>query len=824
SYQKFVIHHIEIIRDGKRINKLEADKIKLLQRETQLEGNVYNGVVSVSVVLDDVRVGDVLDVAYTIKGANPVFKGKFMDSGWAGSIRGPVAFYQYRLVAPANRKLYYKSDGKAIKVEHNKLKTGEQEYVFKRESAALLHVDANAPYSAAFDDMIIFSEYKDWAEIAEWGTALFAERDEKSPAVEKKAKEIMTRFATPEERVLAALDFVQKDVRYFGNEFGEGTHQPNQPENVIQQRFGDCKDKVFLLVSLLKRMNIAASPVLVSTYLGPETDRMLPTAFAFNHVIAKVELNGVTYWLDATRANQTGSLANRQIRGFGKGLVVEKGTKNLTDMPSWLNQLQGQVVDTFTVNKFAEGALLDSRITYYGDLAESVRASMATRSAAEVETQFKEPYVRTYPSLITSRPLRSENSTTENAITIIQQFKLPGLWSFPEEGPLVADVALWSLVDALRYPSQEQRRDPFVINYPGVFRHNVIFKYPENVYKQNNSQNLTDGDSAFVLKQTVDATLNMAEFDTEIRFLKDQVEPGEWAAHTAKLNQLTPRMRFTTTVPSIAVTDLPLLTQRVENLKREVMSGHSEYKTGFQVNTAARIISLTAQLDAGRLPDNLKAQALNRRGVAYDSLGQFGKARADLAAAVELAPDSLPYLADLASNALYAGDYKRAIETANKVLAKDPTDQEALETRSTANFFLKHYREATTDLDALMKTSSLQRRNYPLIWLFMAHKRAGNGADKAFAPYADMTLPDSWPRPIVDYMLGKRDIDSVLSMANTGKDAKPQLCEAYYYLGEWLLMNGDKRRALEFFQKSLDQGILEYREYPFAQMELENYR
>ncbi|XHR98086.1 hypothetical protein ACFJIV_16335 [Mucilaginibacter sp. UC70_90] len=37
-----------------------------------------------------------------------------------------------------------------------------------------------------------------------------------------------------------------------GIEIGEYSHRANNPEKVFRQRYGDCKDKSLLLVSMLK--------------------------------------------------------------------------------------------------------------------------------------------------------------------------------------------------------------------------------------------------------------------------------------------------------------------------------------------------------------------------------------------------------------------------------------------------------------------------------------------------------------------------------------------------------------------------------------------
>jgi len=72
TYQTLVMHHLFIERDGKQIEKLEASRVELLQRETQLERRIYDGRVTASIVLQDVRVGDQIEKIRYLKTASPI--------------------------------------------------------------------------------------------------------------------------------------------------------------------------------------------------------------------------------------------------------------------------------------------------------------------------------------------------------------------------------------------------------------------------------------------------------------------------------------------------------------------------------------------------------------------------------------------------------------------------------------------------------------------------------------------------------------------------------------------------------------------------------
>jgi transglutaminase-like putative cysteine protease len=97
-------------------------------------------------------------------------------------------------------------------------------------------------------------------------------------------------------------------VRYLGIEMGLHSHKPAAPDKVIEQRYGDCKDKARLLVSLLQGMGLEAHCVLVNTDNGVRLTKALPTPTLFNHAIVRTQINARIYWRDPTRTHQSGSL------------------------------------------------------------------------------------------------------------------------------------------------------------------------------------------------------------------------------------------------------------------------------------------------------------------------------------------------------------------------------------------------------------------------------------------------------------------------------------------------------------------------------------
>ena len=112
--------------------------------------------------------------------------------------------------------------------------------------------------------------------------------------MQKKIKEIETANSSDEEKTKAALQFVQDDIRYMGIEIGENSHKPADPSKVFAQRFGDCKEKSYLLCVMLRAMNIDASPVLINTVSKKSISELLPAPTDFDHLTVRVKLDNLS--------------------------------------------------------------------------------------------------------------------------------------------------------------------------------------------------------------------------------------------------------------------------------------------------------------------------------------------------------------------------------------------------------------------------------------------------------------------------------------------------------------------------------------------------
>ncbi len=138
------LHTLNLHRDGRVQDRLATARIKVLQRETELEYRIYDGGRTLDISLDDVRPGDIVEFAYSVQGGNPMFGGRefgTFDVQW----RSPVHRLHRRLRLPVGRDVIrfqaYLTDLRPTR----QVKDGWIEYVWQADDVPPLPRQTGTP-------------------------------------------------------------------------------------------------------------------------------------------------------------------------------------------------------------------------------------------------------------------------------------------------------------------------------------------------------------------------------------------------------------------------------------------------------------------------------------------------------------------------------------------------------------------------------------------------------------------------------------------------------------------------------------------------------
>jgi len=142
------------------------------------------------------------------------------------------------------------------------------------------------------------SSFTSWADVGAWYEGLQRPRVQVTSRLRSTAEEISKGKVTDEEKIRAIYDYVASRFRYIGIDLGVGRYTPHAAEDVLANRYGDCKDKHTLFAALLEAVGLHAYPALISSKYKLDVD--VPSPSLFNHVITAIPKGDSYLFLDTT--------------------------------------------------------------------------------------------------------------------------------------------------------------------------------------------------------------------------------------------------------------------------------------------------------------------------------------------------------------------------------------------------------------------------------------------------------------------------------------------------------------------------------------------
>jgi hypothetical protein len=127
-----------------------------------------------------------------------------------------------------------------------------------------------------------------WRAIGQWVTTLEANRPDPSPEITAKVQGLIAGAPDFYAKLSRITESIQKDIRYFVVSRGIGGLQANHAADIFRNRYGDCKDKSTLVISMLQVAGIRAYYVPVDDRRGivdPDDPSLVG-----NHMITAIEV------------------------------------------------------------------------------------------------------------------------------------------------------------------------------------------------------------------------------------------------------------------------------------------------------------------------------------------------------------------------------------------------------------------------------------------------------------------------------------------------------------------------------------------------------
>ena len=163
-------------------------------------------------------------------------------------------------------------------------------------------VESNLPSDVSHLPIVAFSTGVSWQAMAREYSRIVDEHSDQT-SVQSIVDGLIAGKTAKADKEAAIIEWVDREIRYTGIEFDEGAIVPHDPVEVLNHKYGDCKDKATLLVTMLGAAGIPAYVALLNAGSRLDVPADLPGMGLFDHAIVYVPGKpgqGPDLWIDAT--------------------------------------------------------------------------------------------------------------------------------------------------------------------------------------------------------------------------------------------------------------------------------------------------------------------------------------------------------------------------------------------------------------------------------------------------------------------------------------------------------------------------------------------
>jgi hypothetical protein len=136
-------------------------------------------------------------------------------------------------------------------------------------------------------------------DLYDWSRQLVLSVENEENTIRTFAQEITVNASSEEEKIKIVYEWVQENIRYMADHAGIAGYKPEPPQDVLRNKYGDCKGMANLLKHLLCSLGFDARLAWIGTnHLAYSLS--VPTVSSINHVICALFFQNEVYYLDAT--------------------------------------------------------------------------------------------------------------------------------------------------------------------------------------------------------------------------------------------------------------------------------------------------------------------------------------------------------------------------------------------------------------------------------------------------------------------------------------------------------------------------------------------
>ena len=674
------VHRLEIIRGGQTIDLLaQGTRYEVLRRERELERRSIDGALTATLAVPGLKVGDVLRYSQTTTKRDQALDDAVQSIDGLLAEPTPLGFGRMVVSWPKDETMSWRV-GPDVTAAGPEEQDGFEYLTVPLPVAEREDSPENAPARFIMAPLVQVGSFASWADVSRKMAPHFTTDNAIQPGGQIAAQVARIERASrdPLKRAALALQVVQDQIGYLLNGMNGGNYLPQAPELTWERRYGDCKAKAMLLLSMLRAMDIEAEPVLVRSTQGDVVSELLPMPAAFDHMIVRAVIGGKEYWLDGTSAGTRIDTIG-EVPDFHYALPLRPDGADLIAM----QQRWPEVPDRITRVTYDYRAGLDMPVIYDADIeARGVIGAGLRTQASESDRDKVLEFASEYLTPLVGEAIVYDAHVTYDDEAGVAHLKASGLmsssWQF-ERGK--GTLAIHTPTTGFEFnPDRARpawRNIPYQVVGPLGFREDMTLLLPEDAtgYTLDGRGNIEEEIAGVRITRNSRLVGNRLEISDNSVMVPGEIPVAEISGEKAKAARLR--------------SGDPMLRAPADTLRYWERTEGDASRLGRLEEAYAKLIALA--------PDEAWRWALrgNQREAHPDREG----ALADYAHALELDPTAETY-ADRANLLFDMGRSDEALEDAQNAYDLEPNlDHAELLARVHAEH--KDYDQALAVLDRL---------------------------------------------------------------------------------------------------------------------------
>lgn len=379
------VEKAQTVRKTGRVVEVEEDAINDITPSFLADAGIYSNVLEKVISFPVVGVGSTMELQLK-ETKQPAKDGSFSGVEYFGG-EDPFLRHELSLRFPEDVTVATDaSDGIAGLAELDEdSKRGE--ITWTAEDVKALVPEGNMPPRSLLRPRVLYSSYASWDEAAAFFAGEFFPHVQTEGAVAEHAALVVEGRESDDERMYMCFVDAATGVRNVSLTLGLGGYEPNDAAAVLENKYGDTRDKAVLLISMLRSAGISAYPALVHA-AGLPLVETVPTLKQFTRLFVAVPgEEGYTFldpFLDDVRMGYL-----RWGRGSSALVVKDDGTGELVEVPPFQPN-ENLAQKTVTIGMGSDGAAYIGMSTdLYGYFDRKARRTLKDATPSERKDFFE---------------------------------------------------------------------------------------------------------------------------------------------------------------------------------------------------------------------------------------------------------------------------------------------------------------------------------------------------------------------------------------------------------------------------------------------------